>query len=120
MTVISTFGLFFQVGKRGPPPLEDDLYQVVYSILNGDNPVPKASRTAKQRTAYRKIRKHKLQLKNVVNPVMKKSEYAITFHDLIVPNQSSVKGIIDYFYEESHGDGSRKLEMKIRQYYTGL
>ena len=108
----------FQIGRRGPPPLEDDLHVTISEIIAGPH-IPKAERTVQQSTAHRKIRKHKFKLKMITNPVTKEQEHAITFHNLIVPNQSSVEGIIMYFHKESHGDGARKLEEKIHQYYTG-
>lgn len=120
LTYVKTCIAFFlfQVGKRGPPPLKDDLHRAIYRILDGHT-LPKAERSVEQNTAYRKIRKHKLKLKRVTNPLTKKPDVSITYQDLIVPNQSAVKAIANHFHQESHGDGARKLEMKIRQYYTG-
>ena len=46
-------------------------------------------------------------------------EAQLTYKGKIVPRQSDVGQIIQYYVRHSKGDGIRKLEHTIRQYYSG-
>ena len=102
--------------------LEDEIHEEIINKLADPDYERKLPHryTNKERVIFNNIKKG-LKLTEVYNPVTKtKSIQLVDTENKIVPKESSVNSIIEFYYNMDKSEGANKLHYRIRQMFRGI
>lgn len=106
-------------------PLDDDVYDALYSILSGAKSLndwaKKGDKGLRQRV-YRKLKSGIYAYQEIHDPLVGKMNKRIVEKatNCIVVKKSEVSQLVDCAYDEAKGEGAKKLTKRMSQLYSGL
>lgn len=107
----------FITGSRehGPRQLMDDeTYDTILRALKGEFQIPVAERSRTQRSALVKL------WRNREHYALSEDGKSITFDGKLLPRKSRISEIVHAALHQSKGSGARRLNIKIKEQYSGI
>ena len=106
-------------------PLDGDVYDALFSILSGTRTFtdwPKNSEENLRQRVYRKWKANLYEVKEIHDPVAACLIKRIIYRpsNCMVARKSEITQIVDRAYQETKGEGARKLKVHTSHYYSGL
>ena len=103
-------------------PLDDDVYDALFSILSGTRTFtdwPKNSEGSLRQRVYRKWKTNLYEVKEIHDPIAGCLTKRIIYRPLncMVARKSGIAQIVDRAYQETKGEGARKLKVHTSHYY---
>lgn len=103
--------------KRSTPPLNDQDYDLLIRIIQGERGLEKSKKVA---ALIKRKQRYKLCYREVDDPVFGRCSRIVTLNGLILPRTSEVKAIISQFREKFLGSGARTIFPAVNSHYSGI
>ncbi len=113
--VLYTLGLLVSdIQGHGNRVMDDETYDVIVKVLRGEFHIPVKERTRVQRSALVRLwrNKHLFRLSDDSKTLM--------YNGKLVAKKTSLKGIVKRGLDETKGSGARKLNVYLKDQYSGI
>ena len=104
--------------NRSLHPIRDEEYYVIKSIICGETEFRR--KNPANHKAYIKLKRYALHVETRCHPLHGTEVQCLIHGKLIVPRTNEVNSIVEHFFRESLGEGSRALYHRIGELFCSI
>ncbi len=113
-TVFILSCIILECRGHGQRPMSDETYNVILKALKGEFKVPVAERSRIERSALIQLWRKRQHY------ALSEDGQSLTFDGKLVPRKSSISSVVKKALHETKGSGVRKLNILLREQYSGI